>query len=313
MFLALLVLSTITSCAYHGNIEESLYTATLHTPQKIPLKVHISTNNQHISDIKTAGGLGETYEISIESGLYKSTYALLSDLFETTYKANSEESPNADYEVEILFSITPVIIDNWTGHHLYESTLGLVFYDKQAGVETARFMDKQSVDIYPTATGTALSAVTGASLFLLAPVTIPAAVQAEGKHGKEVLERSLKKSFNALATDIKRNKERLLYSKVKGGNQPNAQRQPDAKKVSIPSLYDSILKSVVVINAGNSIGSGFFITNDGYIITNSHVVGNAGKVSVVLKDKSVLIGSVLARDTSRDLALIKVAGTIIRG
>lgn len=57
-------------------------------------------------------------------------------------------------------------------------------------------------------------------------------------------------------------------------------------------------------------GSGFFISSDGYIVTNNHVVENAKDIKVVLpgKDQRELPARVIGRDEGTDLAVIKVEG-----
>jgi len=57
-----------------------------------------------------------------------------------------------------------------------------------------------------------------------------------------------------------------------------------------------------------SAGSGFFISPDGYIVTNNHVVENAETIKVVLKDETELDAVVVGRDEGSDLAVIKVKG-----
>jgi len=57
-----------------------------------------------------------------------------------------------------------------------------------------------------------------------------------------------------------------------------------------------------------SSGSGFFISADGYIVTNNHVVENAESIKVVLKDETELEATVVGRDEGTDLAVIKVKG-----
>jgi len=56
-------------------------------------------------------------------------------------------------------------------------------------------------------------------------------------------------------------------------------------------------------------GSGVIISEDGYIITNNHVVENASKVEVVLTDRRKVEAKVIGRDPNTDLALIKVNAT----
>ena len=53
-------------------------------------------------------------------------------------------------------------------------------------------------------------------------------------------------------------------------------------------------------------GSGVIISDDGYIVTNNHVVDNADKITVHLNDKRQFPATVIGRDPSTDLALIKI-------
>ncbi|MBS0332799.1 MAG: Do family serine endopeptidase [Proteobacteria bacterium] len=55
-------------------------------------------------------------------------------------------------------------------------------------------------------------------------------------------------------------------------------------------------------------GSGFFISADGYIVTNNHVVEGADKVTVRTADERSLPARVIGRDPDTDLAVIKVEG-----
>jgi serine protease Do len=56
----------------------------------------------------------------------------------------------------------------------------------------------------------------------------------------------------------------------------------------------------------NSLGSGFVISNDGYILTNHHVVNNASEIVVKLKDRRELLAKLVGSDESTDVALLKV-------
>jgi serine protease Do len=53
-------------------------------------------------------------------------------------------------------------------------------------------------------------------------------------------------------------------------------------------------------------GSGVIITNDGYIITNNHVIEDAESVEVTLNDKRTFTAQVIGRDPSTDIALLKI-------
>ena len=55
-------------------------------------------------------------------------------------------------------------------------------------------------------------------------------------------------------------------------------------------------------------GSGFFISADGYAVTNNHVVEHAKTVQVVTDDGKILTAKVIGTDPKTDVALIKVDG-----
>ncbi len=55
-----------------------------------------------------------------------------------------------------------------------------------------------------------------------------------------------------------------------------------------------------------ALGSGFFISADGYIVTNNHVVQNAKTVTVTMDDGKILDARVVGTDPKSDLALLKV-------
>ncbi len=56
-------------------------------------------------------------------------------------------------------------------------------------------------------------------------------------------------------------------------------------------------------------GSGFFISADGFIVTNNHVIADATEIMVKLADGRELEARVVGRDEATDLAVIKVEGT----
>lgn len=59
---------------------------------------------------------------------------------------------------------------------------------------------------------------------------------------------------------------------------------------------------------GQSSGSGVIISDDGYIVTNNHVIDNAEAVEVVLNDKRSFKARVIGKDPTTDLALLKIKG-----
>lgn len=57
-----------------------------------------------------------------------------------------------------------------------------------------------------------------------------------------------------------------------------------------------------------SLGSGFIISADGYVLTNNHVVKDADEIIVRLPDRSELEAELIGADPRTDVALLKIAG-----
>lgn len=56
-------------------------------------------------------------------------------------------------------------------------------------------------------------------------------------------------------------------------------------------------------------GSAFFISKDGYLLTNHHVVEDASKVTITLNDRREIDATVVGSDARTDVALLKVNGS----
>jgi serine protease Do len=56
----------------------------------------------------------------------------------------------------------------------------------------------------------------------------------------------------------------------------------------------------------NSLGSGFIIDSEGYIITNNHVIADADEIKVKLKDGKEFSAEIIGKDPTTDIALLKI-------
>ncbi len=59
--------------------------------------------------------------------------------------------------------------------------------------------------------------------------------------------------------------------------------------------------------SGPGTGSGVIVHEDGFIVTNNHVVGNATEAEIRFSDKTTLMAQIIGRDPDTDLALLKVS------
>lgn len=73
-------------------------------------------------------------------------------------------------------------------------------------------------------------------------------------------------------------------------------------------MFKQITAAVVTIEHSDGHGSGFFISEDGYLVTNNHVVEGKKMVNVRINESISLSGTVIRSDQIYDLALVKVEG-----
>jgi S1-C subfamily serine protease len=81
----------------------------------------------------------------------------------------------------------------------------------------------------------------------------------------------------------------------------------DAPVLSVAEVAAANRGAIVRVDMAASCGSGFFVSAEGYIVTNEHVVTTSNDVSIRLDGGQTIPGTVIARDANHDIALIKVA------
>jgi S1-C subfamily serine protease len=84
---------------------------------------------------------------------------------------------------------------------------------------------------------------------------------------------------------------------------------PSIQSDDISRVVRQSMPAVVTVITSEGLGSGFFVTSDGYLLTNSHVIRHDGWPSIRLADGTNLSASVVKNDEERDLALLKVSGS----
>ncbi|HEY6146617.1 MAG TPA: trypsin-like peptidase domain-containing protein, partial [Thermoanaerobaculia bacterium] len=87
---------------------------------------------------------------------------------------------------------------------------------------------------------------------------------------------------------------------------------PEQQPGSVEAAISDSRMSVVTVFAGKSMGSGFVISRDGYVLTNQHVLGQSRYVRVRFVTGREVNGEVLRTDALRDVALIKLETDIYK-
>lgn len=93
---------------------------------------------------------------------------------------------------------------------------------------------------------------------------------------------------------------------IKSVVEGNAKREPQERSGSgFFSPFD-LFEDFGTPTPSSSSGSGVIISEDGYLVTNNHVIEHADKVEVVLNDNRSFTGKVIGTDPSTDLAVVKI-------
>ena len=105
---------------------------------------------------------------------------------------------------------------------------------------------------------------------------------------------------------------------------PRAELVPDfkvaissdrGKELSLQELYDQCSKSIVAIKGyqdgvdGYYWGSGIILSEDGLILTNTHVIENCDTASVTLYDNSSYAATLVGADSTSDIAVLRIEAT----
>tara|TARA_Y100000310_G_C20626788_1_gene786379 strand:+ start:26 stop:874 length:849 start_codon:yes stop_codon:yes gene_type:complete len=74
-------------------------------------------------------------------------------------------------------------------------------------------------------------------------------------------------------------------------------------------IIEDTIDSVVSVLTDVSQGSGFIITDEGYIVTNYHVIEDSNSISIKPYQKSTRSAELVGYDSKKDVALLKITGT----
>jgi len=73
-------------------------------------------------------------------------------------------------------------------------------------------------------------------------------------------------------------------------------------------IVEDAIKSVVTIRTDVGQGTGFIIDDEGYIVTNAHVLAGGHEVQAITSNQNVIDAILIGYESTLDLALLKIAG-----
>lgn len=74
----------------------------------------------------------------------------------------------------------------------------------------------------------------------------------------------------------------------------------------LPDIFRELLERRQMPRDRGSLGSGFIISSDGYVLTNDHVVDRMDTITVILNDQREYNATLVGSDERSDLALLKI-------
>jgi len=143
----------------------------------------------------------------------------------------------------------------------------------------------------------------------------------QAREMRTLLERAREAQATRIAHDPSADIRQLAIADIDAAIKISGYRETEPEKISdtiirIPTLPRSVAPlsegssalqaAVVTIKIDGAHGSGFFVSKDGYLLTNQHVVGEEKFVTVKLTTGRELPGEVVRIHKTRDVAIVKV-------
>ena len=139
--------------------------------------------------------------------------------------------------------------------------------------------------------------------FFLATVLIALSVPASARHLPDFVD--LAEKYSPAVVNISASRERPAQEGRGGGTPEIPEGMPfgdllerffgERGQPGVPERFER-----------GSMGSGFIYTDDGYILTNHHVIENGGEIVVRLSDRRVFTAELIGSDPQSDVAVLKI-------
>jgi len=306
------------ACTYTSTLDEGGDSPVVATVQgvdgdKLPVSLGIVAD-QHTLELRFAASANaQGVDINFGPHLVRVAQAKFGQLFDTVAVVDEFGQDGHDLYavldakwVETYRRTSPAAVLG------YRTEVETAIKDGRRGRTISTFTAQQDV-VYQTPGGAAVAGVlTGATLGLLAPITVPMGMQAIGDEAETLIRKTIAATLDDIALQMADNRGfRRYVALASQGQVPSpgsANVGVTAVAAAAPSKYDRYLDAVAIVSTPAGVGTGFFVTTDGYLVTNEHVVGDASFVLVATRDGRKVDAAVVDVDKGLDLALVKVWG-----
>lgn len=320
---AVLAILLIAGCTYDGALEKSFYRSERAAAGagRSDLKVAVVKSKE----MQAARFEAEVnaYGVNIEIGesIVQSLRTELQTLFRDVSVVGEVGEGDADIYARPKIEWKETYRNDNIAHLKFEVKLELTFVGRDQKFTIAKYGAVDRTE-YSEPEDSRLARAMGAmTMYLASPLTSTAATRAIGNEAKRVIRESLTKLVAKIGKQIEGDGKIADYlAMVRGRDGPASPTETAAATVArvsdyqstrykkLSSPYDKFLDGVVVIKHGGGLGTGFFITSRGHIITNDHVVEDQDSVMVKTRSGRVFMGKIIDSDVLKDLALIKIDG-----
>jgi len=202
LFLLTLLLS---GCAYSGTIKQDFYKPPEISQNKTLLSIAIPETTKFKETKLSESAGGQTYTILFHPALIKAFYAELSTIFNSASIVQPHDKQDK-YNILFYPSFKSEYLDGnaFVGVFKYRLTLSLLAVNAKTKDKIKEYSRTDDF-VYDSNTPTValLGILTGLSLFILSPITMPLAVQSTGNDITAGLENFLSKSITIIGEEIR--------------------------------------------------------------------------------------------------------------
>lgn len=309
-------------CNYHGRIRRNIYRQPSF-PDKIDLSVLVETD-RFIQEKITVDGVDgyplSKYIFRTDDGVAVAAADALGTLFTRVDAGGKWLAARYDYVAEIDYSVSPSNLHPYyvtveDGTYAWREKRYRAGFQTQVVLTLRRPGARQAAlilsadrrhDVSFNTLSQSIYWLNRVTLSLLYPILSPAFMQSTGSS----LRKNLEKDLTSCLAEIMRALEENRFTLSKAHDQELLPRRDGE--------YKKLLEKTVYLETSAGEGTGFFISPDGYMLTNAHVIGSSRDARYYLysdqpftplrAEPPFRYARVVKVNKKRDLALLKAEG-----